>query len=318
MVGLPPVVFRGSRMDAWARDPDHRKERSRGTWQPSWRKSTSARTISGRTAAGTDRQFENSRVGYRAFAAWLQKHQAMRLVVEATGCCHRLVHQILHARGIEVVLANPLPARRFAEAIGRLAKADSIDARMLAAYGAAFPDLPGAPPRDEFLQWLADLLVIRIQHREARMSLRQFAHEIHDGTMQDDTPRSVEILEQQIAKFDRSIQEHIASDPDTHQRYRILVSIPGIGPISAASLGRWMPELGRIGNRQAASLLGVTPFARNSGSLAGARHLRGGRRRSRNMLYMTCSPEAGLPIAREFSDMRLPSTLDHLQRENRG
>ena len=86
--------------------------------------------------------------------------------------------------------------------------------------------------------------------------------------------------------FDRKIRELIASDPGADRRYRILISIPGVGPVSAAALCCWMPELGSIGNRQAAALLGVAPFARDSGRRHGTRHIRGGRRRPRNVLYM--------------------------------
>lgn len=69
-------------------------------------------------------------------------------------------------------------------------------------------------------------------------------------------------------------------------RDEIRQSVPGIGPVNAASLVAWMPELGSIGPRQAASLLGVAPVARNSGRLSGSRHIAGGRRRPRNLEYM--------------------------------
>ena len=72
--------------------------------------------------AGKDRQFANQRHGYRALGAWLQGHRATRVVLESTGRYHRAVHQSLHARGLEVVLVNPLRTRRFAEALGQLAK----------------------------------------------------------------------------------------------------------------------------------------------------------------------------------------------------
>ena len=100
--------------------------------------------------AGENRRFANQRAGYRALGAWLEAHRATRVVVEATGRYHRAVHQSLHARGVEVVLANPLRTRRFAEALGLLAKTDTIDAAALAAYGMAFLDLPATPPRSAF------------------------------------------------------------------------------------------------------------------------------------------------------------------------
>ena len=236
--------------------------------------------------AGENRRFANQRAGYRALGAWLEAHRATRVVVEATGRYHRAVHQSLHARGVEVVLANPLRTRRFAEALGLLAKTDTIDAAALAAYGMAFLDLPATPPRSAFLEQLADLLVLREKHRDAQVSLRQTAAEVQDEALREQARHSVDQLGRQVDTFDGKIRELIASDPGTDQRYRILLSIPGVGPVSAAALCCWMPELGQLGNRQAAALLGVAPFARDSGRRHGTRHIRGGRQRPRNVLYM--------------------------------
>ena len=207
------------------------------------------------------------------------------MVLESTGRYHRAVHQALHARGLEVVLVNPLRTRRFAEALGLLAKTDTIDAAALAAYGTACLDLPATPPRSAFMEQLADLLVLRENHRDAQVSLRQAAMEVQDPELREEALQSVDQLGEQVATFDRKIRELIATDPDTDRRYRILTSIPGVGPVSAATLCCWMPELGTIGNRQAASLLGVAPFAHDSGRHQGARHIRG-RRRPRDVLYM--------------------------------
>ena len=236
--------------------------------------------------AGESRQFANQRSSYRALSAWLERHRAGRVVMESTGRYHRAVHQSLHARGLQVVLVNPLRTRRFAEALGQLAKTDPIDAAALAAYGTAFLDLPATPPRSAFLDRLADLLVLRGQHRDAQVSLRLSAMEVQDPALREEGLSSVDLLARQIDAFDQRIRELITSDPDTDRRYRILTSIPGIGPVSAAALCCWMPELGSIGNRQAAALLGVAPFARESGLQKGTRRIRGGRRRPRNVLYM--------------------------------
>ena len=116
--------------------------------------------------AGEGRRVANQRDGYRALGAWLEQHGATRVVLEATGRYHRAVHQSLHARGLEVVLVNPLRSRRFAEALGLLAKTDTIDAAALAAYGTACLDLPATPPRSAFMEQLADLLVLEARtHR---------------------------------------------------------------------------------------------------------------------------------------------------------
>ncbi len=84
----------------------------------------------------------------------------------------------------------------------------------------------------------------------------------------------------------KALSELAAGSEDLAESYGILTSVPGIGPVTAASLIAWMGELGAIGNRQAAALIGVAPFARDSGTLKGGRHVAGGRRRPRDVLYM--------------------------------
>ncbi len=95
-----------------------------------------------------------------------------------------------------------------------------------------------------------------------------------------------------IGKREAETAAHIPSDPEYARRYEILRSIPGIGPVNAAMLCCWMPGLGHIEHRQAASLLGVAPFAKNSGMSSGARHICGGRRRPHNAMYMAATSAA--------------------------
>ena len=86
-------------------------------------------------ADGVERQFDNTKTGRRALRNWLLKHDVTRAVLEPTGRYHRNLHQCLADAGLETVLVNPLRSRRFAEAIGRLAKNDRVDAAMLARFG---------------------------------------------------------------------------------------------------------------------------------------------------------------------------------------
>ena len=110
--------------------------------------------------------------------------------------------------------------------------------------------------------------------------------EVQDLAPRAEALRSVDLLDRQVDTFDHKIRELIASDADTDQRYRILTSIPGVGPVGAATPCCWMPELRHLGNRQAVALLGVAPFARDSGRHHGTRHIRSCRQRPHNVLYM--------------------------------
>ncbi len=99
-------------------------------------------------------------------------------------------------------------------------------------------------------------------------------------------PELVDALDTAIDEYDAEIEKLILGNATLAGRYMILTSIPGIGLITAVALICWMSELGSIGNRQAAALVGVAPFANESGTKSGARHIRGGRRRPRDVLYM--------------------------------
>lgn len=227
-------------------------------------------------AAGQTRRFANDATSWRALGAWLRRLKVSRVVMEATGRYHRRVHQCLHGRGFEVVCVNPLPARRFAEALGHLAKTDRVDALMLTRLGTVLDDLEPVAPQEAFLNRLEDLLVARASHVDARTMLRQVAGEVH-GEDETLTRATIADLDERIAELDAAIEAVIAGDPEQAERYRILISIPGIGPVTAAALRCWMPQLGSLEGRQAAALIGVAPFADESGQHHGMRPVSGNR-----------------------------------------
>ncbi len=239
-------------------------------------------------AAGQTRRFANDATSWRALGAWLRGLEVNRVVMEATGRYHRRAHQCLHDRGFEVVLVNPLRARRFAEALGHLAKTDRVDALMLARLGAVLDDLEPVAPQEAFHNRLEDLLVVRAKHVDARTMLGHVAGEV-DGEGETLTRATMADLDERIAELDAAIEALIAGDPEQAERYRILISIPGVGPVTAAALVCWMPELGSLEGRQAAALIGVAPFADESGQHHGARYIRGGRRRPRDLLFMAAT-----------------------------
>ncbi len=242
-------------------------------------------------AAGEERCFANDRTSWRALGKWLRSRHVSWVVMEATGRYHRRVHQGLHDRGFEVVLINPLRARRFAEAMGFLAKTDRVDALMLARLGTTLDDLEPVAPQNAFLNRLEDLLVVRDKHVDARTMLKLVAGEV-DGEGEAVCRTTLAHLDEQIAGLEAAIKEVIAADEEQAERFRILTSIPGVGMVTAAALLCWMPELGSLGRHQAAALVGVAPFANDSGQHRGARHIRGGRRRPRDVLFMAATSAA--------------------------
>ena len=235
---------------------------------------------------GRDWTATNDTDGFRKIARILREGNAVRVVMEATGRMHRALLQSLHDRGFPAVVVNPRQSRDFAKAGGELAKTDRVDARVLAAFGAAFPAMPATAPADVTIDRLRDMLVMREALVDQRVQLRAVVAEVGDPLSDGRVEKLLSGLDSAIGEHDRGIEELVADAEDLAESYGILTSVPGIGPVTAAALLAWMSELGAIGNRQAAALIGVAPFARDSGTLKGGRHVTGGRRRPRDVLYM--------------------------------
>ena len=233
---------------------------------------------------GVDRVFRNDKCGRRAVRDWLLRHGVTRAVFEPTGRYHRNLHQCLADAGIETVLVNPLRSRRCAEALGRLAKNDRADAGMLARFG-LLDDLAATPPRAENLQQLSDLLALRRKLLDQLGALRKLCAEL-DPQAARCSAATIDALQAGIAACERHMLECVAADAVLSRRADIIASVPGCGRLTAACLCADMPELGTLGRRQAASLLGLAPYDRDSGRHMGGRRIRGGRAHPRRVLYL--------------------------------
>ena len=235
--------------------------------------------------SGEARQFRNDAGGRRGLRKMLHKAEVELVVVEATGRYHRDVHRSLHDAGFRVAVVSPLQARRFAQALGQLAKTDPIDAVMLARLGQVMdPDVTA--PRSGAQFRLGDLARARAQLVKTKTALGNSKKEY-------DTPETVEAfkrlvgdINREISQLEAAIRAVIVDDPEHARRDRILRSIPGVGPVTAAILCAEMPELGTLGRRQAASLMGIAPFPDDSGKRVGVRYCKGGRAVPRNALFM--------------------------------
>jgi len=238
----------------------------------------------------------NSREGLKILKRELANHDVALIVIEATAKYHRLAQRMLHAAGLRVAVINPLRSRLFAEAAGQLAKTDPIDARMLAIYGESLsPD--ATPPVPEILEELQEIVRAR---QEATADLTAFKNRRGASVaafVKREIDRAIKGLEAHIERLEVEIARRIKADPALQQRYRILVSVPGIGPTVAAVLLIGMTELGSCSNKAVALLAGLAPIARDSGTTEGKRHIKGGRGFVRTTLYMgalaavRCNPD---------------------------
>ncbi|ANP86546.1 IS110 family transposase [Rhizobium leguminosarum] len=222
---------------------------------------------------------------------------ALHIVMEATGKWHRAVQRSLHADGFYVSVVDPLRARLFAKACGFLAKTDRLDARLLAIMGEALKPAQ-TPPQDQALEALQELVNARSAANGERTALSNRMKTAVTAFLRKELTRRLAALDTHIARLDAEIQRSIGAEPEMRRRLDILISIPGIGAVTAASLIAGLCELGACSGKQAAMLAGLAPLACESGERAGHRAIRGGRPAPRNAIYM-----AALSASRHNPDL---------------
>jgi len=96
----------------------------------------------------------------------------------------------------------------------------------------------------------------------------------------------LETIDKQLDEMDRMIRQFVQPSPAWMEKAELLQSVPGLGPVTTHVLLAELPELGRLNRREIASLVGVAPINRDSGTLRGRRMIGGGRTTVRNALYM--------------------------------
>jgi len=238
-----------------------------------------------RVSDGMGRRFPNSASGHRALIAWIGETPFERLAFEPTGTYHSTLERALAKAGIAAVKVNPLQARRFAEAIGQRAKTDPVDALMLARMVALLdPEL--RQPTSKALHELRELHGARHALVKDRTAAQNRQKNLTLGLLQRQTAQRLKQIDAQIEAVDREILRRIAQDAALARRFAILCSIPGIGETTAFVLLIDMPELGALEPKQAASLAGLAPLARQSGTWTGRACMRAGRARLRQALFM--------------------------------
>jgi transposase len=234
---------------------------------------------------GATRPFANDARGHRALIAWLATHSIQRVVFEATGAYHRTLERSLGAAGLPLAKINPRHARRFAQALGQLAKTDRLDAALLARFGALL-EPPIRSMLSPTLDAMRELSVARqalIKDRTAALNRQKI---VRSALLRRQLAQRLRQIVHQLAAIDAHLQSLCMQDADLAPRLAILMSIPGIAQATALSLLIDMPELGRLDHSQVASLAGLAPVAHDSGTSRGRRTIRGGRANVRQALYM--------------------------------
>jgi transposase len=209
------------------------------------------------------------------------------IVVEATGGYERPVVAQLHAHGLAVAVVNPRRVRAFARAQGHQAKTDRLDAQLLARFGQALQPRPQPAPQPA-IQRLQALVRRREQVLAMRSSERQRRHLL--ATSQPEIVGYIDqvlaVLEQQCQDLDAQIAALVAAEAPLAARAAHLESVPGVGPVVAATVLAELPELGQVTGKEVAALAGLAPFSRQSGAWQGRGRIGGGRAGVRRVLYL--------------------------------
>ena len=253
-------------------------------------------------ASGVQR-FANDADGHSALTAALLPLGAGLVVMEATGGYEAALACALQALGLPVAVLNPRQARDFARSMGRLAKTDAVDARMLAEMAAVLvhrEDLARfvRPVADECQQWLAALVTRRRQLLAMLGSERQRL-QITPTKLHPSIEAIIAAIKAQLDDLEAQMMDHVREHFSGLDG--LLQSTSGIGPVASATLIAQLPELGRLNRREIAALVGVAPMSNDSGNRKGRRRVQGGRFEIRRVLYMATLTAARYnPVIRAF------------------
>lgn len=219
-----------------------------------------------------------------AFAVSLDPASSF-VVMEATGGYDRLLRHALSAAGIAHARINPAQVRRFAQAQGKLAKTDRLDARTLSAFGAMFKPRANQPPQAAHEE-LVSLSRRRDQLVDMRAGELRHLGEAVSSIAIADIKAGIADFDRRIAAIEQAIKQLVDADATLGAAVQRLQTAPGVGPVTAVALMAHMPELGQLTPKTAAALAGLAPINKDSGKRSGRRSICGGRPRLRRALYL--------------------------------
>jgi transposase len=240
--------------------------------------------------------------GIEDLVARLRALSPERIAIEATGGFETVVAAGLAGASLPVVVVNPAQVRAFAQALGRRAKTDPIDAAVIAHFAEATkPALREMP--DETTRLLADLVARRRQIVEMMAAEGQRERRATDKRLKKSIARLRKALEKELADLDQEIGDHVRGLPAWAEKEDLLASVPGIGPVIARTLIGELPELGTLDRRQIAALVGLAPWTRQSGQWRGKSFIGGGRKSVRSALFIGAMVAARFnPVLKAFRD----------------
>ena len=210
--------------------------------------------------------------------------QALQIVMEATGRLHREAHKILDKLEFKVTVINPFQSRHFAKAMNVICKTDKVDAQVLCLYAERMP-LSVTPALSDLNETLQNLIRHLDDLKETRKGYDARLKE-SKGFAAESLKRVIDQLKEEIKAVETHLFLLSDHDADLKKKKDILVSIPGLGELSAVVVLGLMRELGTLTRNQACALAGLAPMNFESGKMQGKRRIQKGRHDLRSHLYM--------------------------------
>ena len=207
------------------------------------------------------------------------------IAVEATGGFEKVVIAGLAGAGLPVATVNPAQVRAFADAAGKRAKTDLIDAAVIAHFVETMrPQIRALP--DEATQLFADLVARRRQIVDMISAESQREKRAANKRLKKSIARLKAALEKELAEIDAEIDDNIRGSSIWKEDEKLLRSVPGVGPVVARTLLAFLPKVGKLDRREIAALAGLAPYTRQSGAWRGKSFIGGGRSVVRSALFM--------------------------------
>lgn len=248
--------------------------------------------------------FFNTESGRSEFIVAFEPTESTLFVVEASGGFEQaLITDLLLAQAA-VAKVNPKRVRDFAKAIGQFAKTDAIDAQLIAKFAATLQ--PDVLPLKDVDQIHLSALLTRRRQLVGMLAAEKNRLTTIIKSMRPDLEDHIVWLEQRIKSKDEETDAFIDTNTDWKEKRKRLKTVPGVGPVTSLVLLAELPELGKLTAKQVASLAGLAPFNRDSGTLNGRRVIWGGRAAVRRALYMAAvsAIRCNAPIREFFHRLR--------------
>ena len=241
----------------------------------------------------------NEEQGIASLVKRLKKLKPTLIVLEPSGGFEMLAVAELTQASLPVAVVNAKRVRDFARATGQLAKTDKLDARVLAHFAAAVrPPLRRLQSEEE--EQLTALLMRRRQVLDMLTMEKNRLRTVRTR-MKADLEAHIHWLSKNLKELDQEIEEFVKGTPLWKEKDTLLQSVPGVGPVTSATMLGMLPELGQLNRQEIAALVGVAPVNKDSGKKQGRRRVYGGRADVRSVLYMAAlSARKFNPIIRTF------------------